>query len=195
MSEKILSNGPGYVLTEEDEKTLHRVPQIDFPNMKSQVDVISNEVRPKLIPLHIANVEFEYGPAIKKGDLGILSVRKVAGTFLEQFELKSFPVDLQKLHIIARPTDDARAIMLRQFPSPFSKSIKPNSILPPFRNHISPFARNVEPGWECTFPLSLSLYTILANTTHKHQQFTISPHSKSSTPRVWLERTLRWNLI
>ena len=182
-------------MTEEDEKTLHRVPQIDFPNMKSQVDVISNEVRPKLIPLHIANVEFEYGPAIKKGDLGILSVRKVAGTFLEQFELKSFPVDLQKLHIIARPTDDARAIMLRQFPSPFSKSIKPNSILPPFRNHISPFARNVEPGWECTFPLSLSLYTILANTTHKHQQFTISPHSKSSTPRVWLERTLRWNLI
>ena len=66
ISEKILSNGPGYVLTEEDEKTLHRVPQIDFPNMKSQVDVISNEVRPKLIPLHIANVEFEYGPAIRK---------------------------------------------------------------------------------------------------------------------------------
>ena len=165
---KILAKGAGHVLTEDEMDTFYRKPVIDFPNvsciflfdihihthththtqMTSQEDVIETEVRPKLIPLSFARVEFKHGPPIKDGDLGILSVRKVAGTFLEQFELKSFPVDMQKLHIIARPTEDTRAIMLRQFPSPFSKEVKPDTKLPPLRNHISPFARNVEPGWE-----------------------------------------------
>lgn len=80
----------GQTLSEEDMNGLSRPPIVDFPNMRSEEDTYkAQEAQPKLIPLHIAGVDFMYGPKVKKGDIGILMVRKVAGTFLEQFELKS----------------------------------------------------------------------------------------------------------
>lgn len=141
-------------------------PNITMPNMKEGMEDFwtpKGESRPKILPASL--VPGLYGPSCKKI---ILQVLPVTGTFNEEYELKTFPFDVQKFHLIFRPKEDHRTIEIRSL------------IGTRFSSTISAFVQDTSPGFSIFYPrVESQLDTVSMNRPYSILKIVVVAERKS----------------
>jgi len=113
-------------------------PNITMPNMKEGQDDFwtpKGDSRPKVLPAFLLPGLFDAD--VKKI---LLHVLPVTGTFNEEYELGSFPFDVQKFHFIFRPKEDHRTVELCSL------------IGTRFNSTLSAFVQQTSPGFTIFYP-------------------------------------------